>query len=310
MRHVLSLIAAPAKSPLTEADVKQARRCLAEAGADAGAADWLADGEACEFAFAGADPDRAVQQARDRLAGRALDVNVVPAEGRRKALLLADMDSTLIEQECIDELAAEVGRGAEVAAITRRAMRGDVAFEPALRERVRLFEGHPAELATTVLATRITLRPSAAALVATMRASGAYTALVSGGFTVFAESIGRALGFDEARANRLLVEAGMFTGEVMSPVLGADSKESVLEELSARLRLSLSETLAVGDGANDVAMIRRAGLGVAFRAKPKLKAEADAVIEHGDLCALLFLQGYRRRQFVSRPPPTDLAQVY
>lgn len=217
---------------------------------------------------------------------------------RRKKLFLADMDSTMIRQECIDELAAEIGLRAEVAAITERAMRGKIAFAPALRERVALLEGLGTEVVGKVLAERIEIMPGAVVLVATMRASGAYTALVSGGFTAFVEPIGRRIGFEETRANMLVSEAGTFTGLVVEPVLGAEAKEAALVELTQRLGLAPEETLAVGDGANDAGMIRRAGLGVGFRAKPALRRMADATIDHADLCGLLFLQGYRRDEFV------------
>ena len=302
MSHVLSLIAAPAKSLLEKADAGHACRVLAAAGARSAAPDWLAEGEACEIPFAGCEPAQALHCARAAFADRAVDVNVLPRASRRKRLLLADMDSTLIEQECIDELAAQIGVGAEVAAITERAMRGDIAFEPALRERVALLAGLPEETAARVLARRITIRPGARTLVATMRAAGVRTALVSGGFTLFAEPIGRAIGFDEVRANRLIAANGLFTGEVAHPILGAAAKEEALAELSGRLGLDSADTLAVGDGANDLGMIRRAGLGVAFHAKPTLREAAGAVIDHADLTALLFLQGYRRAEFTATPP--------
>ncbi len=226
-----------------------------------------------------------------------IDVNVVPAAFRRKKLLVADMDSTMIRQECIDELAAEVGLRDQVAAITERAMRGEIAFAPALRERVALLKGLATEVVGRVLAERIELMPGARVLIATMRAAGAHTALVSGGFTAFVEPIAERIGFHETRANLLISEADAFTGLVGEPILGAEAKEEALVELSARLGLTLSETLAVGDGANDAAMVRRAGLGVAFHGKPALRQLADATIDHSDLTGLLYLQGYRRGEF-------------
>lgn len=301
MSYILSLIAAPAKTLLEKVDADYACHVLATARADCGAPDWLAEGEACDIPFAGCEPAQALNRVRAAFAARALDVNVVSQAFRRKRLLLADMDSTLIEQECIDELAAEIGVGAKVAAITERAMRGEIDFEPALRERVALLAGLPKARAAHVLASRITIRPGARTLVATMRAAGAYAALVSGGFTLFAEPISRAIGFDEARANCLVEENGTLTGEVASPILGGAAKEEALAELSGRLGLHLAETLAVGDGANDLNMVRRAGLGVAFRAKRTLREAAGAVIEHADLTALLFLQGYRRAEFAATP---------
>jgi phosphoserine phosphatase len=301
MAHVLSLIAAPAKAPLTESDVDLARRALHRIGALAASPLWLSAAEACDIPFEH-DKGDALAAVRAELGGRPIDVNFVAAEFRRKRLLVADMDSTLIEQECIDELAAEIGLGSEVAAITERAMRGDIAFEPALRERVGLLRGIGADVAAKLLAERITIMPGAKVLVATMRAGGAYTALVSGGFSIFAEPVSEMIGFDEHRANRLLHEAGAFTGLVEEPILGRAAKEQALLELTARLNLDPRETLAVGDGANDLGMIRLAGLGVAYHAKPAVRAEADAAIDHADLTGLLFLQGYRREDFVLGPP--------
>jgi phosphoserine phosphatase len=222
--------------------------------------------------------------------------------GRRKRLLVADMDSTMIDQECIDELAAELGLKAHIAAITERAMRGEIAFEPALRERVGLLAGMELAVVPTLLATRISLSPGGRALVSTMRAHGAYTALVSGGFTVFTGPVAQALGFDEHRANRLVAEGGKLTGQVVEPILGAEAKRASLLSLCAARGLAPTEALAVGDGANDLPMIRAAGMGVAFRAKPKVAAEAAACIEHGDLTALLYLQGYRREDFAVTGP--------
>jgi phosphoserine phosphatase len=298
MSYSLSLIACPAKSPLLHDDVDLASRAAAEAGAEVGAGVWLSPGEAWHVEFAG--PPVAVRDSvRAALSQRALDINAFAAAHSRKRLLLADMDSTLIRQECIDELAAEVGLGAQVAAITERAMRGEIAFEPALRERVRLLEGLPTDIVSRVIAERIVLMPGAMTLVATMRAAGAYTALVSGGFTVFAEPIGTRLNIHEYRANQLVAMAGRITGTLVEPILGREAKADTLRELTARLGLDLQDTLAVGDGANDEAMIQLAGLGVAFRAKPALRLVAPTTVEHGDLTALLFLQGYRREEFVT-----------
>jgi len=301
MRKVLSLIAADAKT-LGGDDVDMVRRALAGVAAEVGDPDWLAPGEACDIPFDG-DAARALRAARHSLGDRPIDVNVVPTEFRRKKLLIADMDSTMIRQECIDELAAEVGLRDEVAAITERAMRGDIAFAPALRERVALLKGLAGEVVARVLAERIEIMPGARVLVATMRAAGAHTALVSGGFTVFVEPVAKEIGFHETRANLLLSEAGVFTGTVVEPVLGSEAKVTALDEFAARLGLTPEETLAVGDGANDVGMIARAGLGVAFHAKPALRAMADATIDHADLRGLLYLQGYRREEF--KQPSAD-----
>ena len=274
------------------------RRALEAAGCRSGAADWLAEGEACDIQLEASAPV-ALEAARQALGGLPVDAALLPAAHRRKRLLVADMDSTLIRQECIDELAAAVGIGPQIAAITERAMRGEVAFEPALRERVGLLAGVPIALADEVLARRVCLTDGARTLVATMRAAGAHTLLVSGGFTHFAEPVAARLGMDEVRANLLLHADGRLTGRVAEPVLGREAKEAALEELLARLRLEPRDALAVGDGANDSGMVRLAGLGVAFHAKPALKAIADAIIDHGDLTALLYLQGYRRDAFAA-----------
>jgi phosphoserine phosphatase len=274
---------------------------LASAQAKTGEPAWLSPGEACDIPLAG-EPGPALREARQALAPHPFDVNVVATTGRRKRLLVADMDSTLIQQECIDELAAEVGLGKEVAAITERAMRGEIAFEPALRERVALLKGLPAATIAKVLEERIVLMPGADTLMATMRQAGAYTALISGGFTAFAEPIARRLRADEYRANVLVERQGCFTGEVAEPILGRAAKAQMLQSLSRRLGLLQEDTLAVGDGANDADIVRSAGLGVAFHAKPALRAAASAVIDHADLTGLLFLQGYRREEFAGPAP--------
>jgi phosphoserine phosphatase len=228
-----------------------------------------------------------------------IDIVVQPAAARRKKLFLADMDSTMIGQECIDELADYVGLKAHVAAITERAMRGDIAFEPALRERVALLEGLPISVIEEVLRDRIRLTPGGKTLVATMRANGAVTCMVSGGFTLFTDRIAAMIGFDKSRANRLtLVDGHKLAGKVADPVFGRDGKRAVLIELRQDLGLAKNDTMAIGDGANDLDMILEAGLGVAYHAKPKIAATAPARIDHSDLTALLYVQGYRREEFV------------
>ncbi|MGR3586379.1 MAG: phosphoserine phosphatase SerB, partial [Pseudooceanicola nanhaiensis] len=216
-----------------------------------------------------------------------------------KRMLLADMDSTMIRQECIDELADAAGVGARVKEITARAMNGELDFEGALTERVGLLKGLPETVIAKVLDERITLMPGGPALLATMRANGAYAALVSGGFTAFTQVIAAKLGFDENRANTLLAEGGMLTGEVARPILGRAAKVQALEEISARLGLRKDEVMAVGDGANDLGMLGLAGAGVALHAKPVVAAECDIRINHGDLTALLYIQGYRREDFAA-----------
>lgn len=257
------------------------------------------DGEIAADLFCEAADDRALEaDIRAALAGAAIDIIVQPAATRRKALFLADMDSTMIGQECIDELAAYVGLKDLVAGITERAMRGEIAFEPALRERVALLKGVKLAVVEEIIRERITLTPGGAALVATMRGNGGYTALVSGGFTVFTGPLGAAIGFDEHRSNTLLAEAGILTGEVTEPILGKQAKLDALVELRARFALAPEQTLAIGDGANDLAMLGEAGLGVAFRAKPAVAAAADARLDHADLTALLYAQGYRGDEIV------------
>jgi phosphoserine phosphatase len=260
-----------------------------------GEARWLDPGIAAEFGIDLVPANR--WEIWQSLQALRIDLAVQPTQGRKKRLLIADMDSTMIEQECIDELADEAGIGAQVADITARAMNGDLIFEDALRERVRLLGGLPETVIAKVLRDRITLMPGARALVATMRAHGAYAALVSGGFTAFAAHIAATLGFDESRANLLLVQGGKLTGQVAEPVLGRAAKVQALEEISARLGLTPGDAMAVGDGANDLGMLGLAGAGVALHAKPAVAAQCDLRISHGDLTALLYLQGYARGEF-------------
>ncbi len=257
----------------------------------AGRPHWLSPGVAAEIATAGAEPGALAGTLRSAIAPLAVDVNVVPEAGRRKRLLLADMDSTMIEQECIDELADYAGLKEPVSAITERAMRGEIAFEPALRERVALLEGLPVGVVDEIVAERIRLMPGARELVAAMRRAGAHTCLVSGGFTIFTDRVAAMIGFDENRANRLVVRDGRLTGAVEEPILGREAKRACLVELRERLGLQRDETLAIGDGANDLAMIGEAGLGVAFRAKPAVAEAAGARIEASDLTGILALQG-------------------
>ena len=240
-------------------------------------------------------------RAAEQVASRPIDVNMIPdAPGRRKRLLIADMESTIIEQEMLDELGDFIGARAHIEEITARAMRGELDFEAALDERVGLLNGLDASVLDEV-AGRITLMPGARALVATMKAHGAYCALVSGGFTVFTARVAKQLGFDEHRANVLEIADGKLTGRVERPILGREAKLAALLELTAKLKLQPSESLAVGDGANDLAMLGAAGLGVAFRAKPNVREAVSAmpngaVITHGDLTALLALQGYPHQE--------------
>ena len=289
---VATLITAPTGAGLDPALVDSLRN--AWGGGDAV---WLAPDEAAEFEMP-ARPDT-VDGVWADLQNMSVDLVVQPAEGRKKKMLLADMDSTMIQQECIDELADEAGVGARVKDITARAMNGELDFEGALTERVGLLKGLPETVIDEVLGNRITLTPGGEALVATMRANGAYAALVSGGFTSFTSRIAERLGFDENRANTLLAENGQLTGEVGRPILGKEAKVTALEEITARLGIRDADVLAVGDGANDLGMLTRAGTGVALHAKPSVAAQCDIRVNFGDLTALLYLQGYSRDMFVT-----------
>jgi phosphoserine phosphatase len=265
-----------------------------------GKAQWLFDEVAVDIPFAGSDNIRAIEtRLREAKGDLPIDIVVQPADNRRKKLFLADMDSTMISQECIDELADFAGLKTRVAAITERAMRGEIEFEPALRERVALLKGLPVGVVDEVLASRITLTPGGRELVATLRAHGAYTCLVSGGFTLFSSKIADMIGFQENRANELLVEDGKLSGKVAEPILGRAAKLATLTDLRESFDLDTIDTLVVGDGANDLAMIQSGGLGVAYHAKPAVAATAGARIDFGDLTALLYAQGYRRDEFVS-----------
>jgi phosphoserine phosphatase len=294
MAFVATLIANPSNPVLVPA--------LAEAAAGAVKASglyWLADGIACDIALRDGSDPRATEADIQAVIGAApIDLVIQESETRRKKLLIADMDSTMIAQECIDELAAEVGLKDKVAAITARAMNGEIDFEPALRQRVALLKGLPISVVDEVIARRITLTPGGPELIATMKAKGFYTALVSGGFTVFTSRIAATLDFDENRANVLLEEDGILTGFVAEPILGKQAKVDALDEIAKKLGISPADALAVGDGANDLDMIQLAGSGVALHAKPTVAAQARMRIDHGDLTALLYIQGYRKTDFV------------
>ena len=260
-----------------------------------GEARWLDPGVAAEFSLQ-AVPEN-LWQVWESLQGIGVDLAVQRTEGRKKRLLIADMDSTMIQQECIDELADAAGVGAQVAAITARAMNGALDFEVALEERVGLLKGLPEAVIAEVLRDRITLVPGGPVLVATMKARGGHAALVSGGFTAFTGPVAARLGFDENRANVLLVAGNVLTGAVARPILGREAKVQALEQISARLGLTAAQVMAVGDGANDLGMLGRAGAGVALHAKPVVAAQCSLRVNHGDLTALLYLQGYSREEF-------------
>ncbi|MBS0123518.1 phosphoserine phosphatase SerB [Thetidibacter halocola] len=284
---IVSLIAKP--GTLDPALVESLRNAMG-----GGEATWLSPDEAAEFPVASQPTN--FDTVRAEIGGLA-DLNLLPAAGRRKRMLLADMDSTMIRQECIDELADEAGVGARVKDITARAMNGELDFEGALTERVALLRGLPAGVIDRVVETRITLMPGGPELIATMKAAGGYTALVSGGFTAFTTRVAAMLGFHENRANTLHIADGALTGTVAQPILGREAKVQALEEITARLGITEADVIAVGDGANDLGMLNRAGMGVALHAKPSVQAQCDLRVNHGDLSALLYLQGYPRAEF-------------
>ena len=287
---VASLLCNPA-SPVLEPALPESLR-NAWGG---GEAIWLAPGVAAEFPLEKMPDNR--WEVWEDLQRMGVDLVIQAAAGRKKKMLLADMDSTMIQQECIDELAEEAGVGARVKEITARAMNGELDFEGALIERVGLLKGLPESVIAKVLAERITLMPGGRQLLATMKAEGAYAALVSGGFTAFTSSVAEQLGFDENRANTLLAADGKLTGEAGRPILGREAKVEALEQITARLGISEPDVIAVGDGANDLGMLQRAGAGVALHAKPSVAAECDIRINHGDLTALLYIQGYSHDAF-------------
>ena len=288
---VATLLTNPASPALDRITVESLRN--AWGGGDAV---WLDPGIAAEFPLEALPANQ--WQVWEGLQALGVDMAILPAEGRRKRLLLADMDSTMIQQECIDELADMAGVGPYVASITARAMNGELDFEAALRERVGLLTGLPVAVIEDVLRDRVTLMPGGKTLLATMKANGAYAALVSGGFTAFTARIAALLGFDENRANTLLVEGGVLSGRVSDPILGKAAKVQALQDITARLGIAVDAALAVGDGANDLGMLGLAGMGVALHAKPAVAAQCSVRVNHGDLTALLYLQGYSRAEFL------------
>lgn len=288
--YIATLLCSPTNPSLDPALVDSLRNAWG-----GGEAVWLAPDEAAEF------PVKALPANQwtvwEDLQAMGVDLVLQPAAGRRKKMLLADMDSTMIEQECIDELAEEAGVGARVKDITARAMNGELDFDGALTERVALLKDLPEAVIAQVLDNRITLMSGARQLLATMKANGAYAALVSGGFTAFTSRIATMLGFDENRANTLMVADGKLTGAAGRPILGREAKVTALEQITTRLGITEDDVLAVGDGANDLGMLKRAGAGVALHAKPSVAAQCQIRINHGDLTALLYLQGYARDDF-------------
>jgi phosphoserine phosphatase len=293
MSHVATLVSNPKRPAVDAAVIAKARALLPNAISES----VLKEGVAADIFFA-PGPDAQEREIGDlvraALAPAPIDVVVQETKYRRKKLFVADMDSTMIDQECIDELADFAGLKAHVAAITERAMRGELPFEPALRERVALLKDLPLSVIGETIEKKITLAAGGPELIATLKAHGVYTCLVSGGFTLFTNVIADKLGFDENRANELLIENGKLTGMVREPILGRAAKLATLEELTRKLGIRPEETVAIGDGANDLDMITAAGLGVAIHAKPAVAAAAQARVDHADLTAILYCGGYAR----------------
>ena len=304
--YALVLIAPPGSNALRKTVVEHFFLELPDARKSAPR--WLAPRDAWDVLLRAETPPEVAMLRKvialiiERAIGDApIDVCLVPAAHRRKSLLIADMDSTIIQQECIDEIADVLGIKPKIAAITERAMRGELPFEAALKERLGLLAGITEQQLQGVYDTRIQLMPGAKTLVATMKAHGAYTALVSGGFTFFTSRVAERVGFDTHRSNTLGIAHGKMTGAIVGPILGKEAKLAALQEFAAAKGIDISATLAVADGANDLDMIKAAGLGVAYRAKPVVAAEAHASVAHGDLTALLYLQGYAKSEFVVVP---------
>ena len=302
MSHVLSLISNPTKPELSPGLTQQVKNLLPDSWTASGDT-WLAPGIAWECSLSTTDktsPETLCNQLRTAMMGTPIDINILPATERRKRLLLADMDSTIIEQECLDEIAAFAGVKDKIAAITARAMAGELDFESALKERVSYLKDLPETVLDEVIREHITLAPGAQTLVQTMNASAATTILVSGGFTYFTARIADACGFAHHFGNTLIIDNGALTGNVGTPILGKQAKQQTLRRFRSDAGLDASQTLAIGDGANDKDMIVEAGLGIAIHGKPVLRHAAHAAIDHGDLTAVLYLQGYAQADFIER----------
>jgi phosphoserine phosphatase len=296
MNSVVTLISAPGMKRIMPEAAEAARQAMIQAGGRPDGLDWLCPDVACDIPFDAAPALDAEAAVRGAIGTAPIDVVVQPAQNRRKRLLIADMESTMIQNEMVDELARLVGVGDKVADITRRAMNGEIEFRPALRERAALLGGLEATLLKRMRKT-IVFTPGARTLVGTMKANGAATALVSGGFKVYSKWVKKKLGFDKHFANDLIVRDGIVTGELAEPVMGREGKLEALDQMATKHGLTRADALAIGDGANDLMIVTAAGTGVAYHAKPSVAAQATARIDHGDLTAALFVQGYRRSEF-------------
>ncbi len=293
--YVLTLIGTMRSEPLEPVHIKRVIQCLGTTCKE----NWLAENEACDLFFESAHSASAItMQARDALSGTAIDAVCTSAEGRRKQIFISDMDSTVINQECIDELGDAIGLGSQIKEITAAVVSGEISFSDALRQRLALMKGMERSLLESVYEKRITLKSGARTLVQTMLHHGAYCVLVSGGFSYFTSRRAERIGFHEQQANELVFHEGKLTGEVREPILGRSAKLNTLMKLCGDKGLEPRDVLAAGDGANDIKMIKAAGLGVAFHGSQSLKEQANASIEHNDLTALLYIQGYRKEQFV------------
>ena len=296
MKLVVTLITSPERANITHRHIDQARTILSKAGCDSKAPFWLAENISCDIEFDDTDTSRSLKFLQEEMKESEIDIVVQSQENRRKRLLLADMDSTIVVGETLDELAFFAGLRDQVATITERAMRGEIDFNNALKERVSMLRGLPTDALNKAL-EKTKLTNGASTLVKTMRANGAYTVLVSGGFSFFTETIAKIAGFNEDRSNKMIIEHGALTGEIAEPILDRDAKLETLKSMSKEKGIPLINTMAVGDGANDLPMILNAGIGVAFHAKPIVEEKAPAAIRYGDLTALLYVQGYRLKEF-------------
>ena len=298
MDTVLVAIASPKTFKLTAEHMSTAMQTAGITGD----LNWLSPDESCEVAFnAGENFDarQTEDKVRNALKDLPIDIAFVPADNRKKKLLVADMDSTMIQQECIDELADVAGVGEHVKQVTARAMAGELDFQDALRQRLILLKGQPESIIADVIKDRLTFTPGGRALVQTMKANEAFTAVLSGGFTHFTGYVAKILGFDDNQANVLEIEDGKLKGTAIEPIMDKDQKKRSLATLTMMNGLSFAQTLAVGDGANDLPMLNRASMGVALHGKPIVRDGARYRIDHGDLTALLYLQGYKRSEFVT-----------